>query len=307
MLKFRGNPLPEGGFVTSYADITSYKNAARELRSLADALEQRVAMHPRPGRRPPEAEAPTAPKPASLAAAVHDLLQPLNAARMFTSLLRSHLPDEAGRQAADSIEALAAQDAILNSLLDISRMESASSSACPRRAAGPAAAGAGPQLWRTGRKPGACNCAACPPAPWCAPTKTCCAASCRTLSPTPSATAGAGASWWVAAAWAGTCASRCTTRAPASPRHCNAKSLKEFRRLDEGRADDRGAGLGLAIVERLGRLLGHEIGLRSQLGRGSVFLVNACRWATRPQRNPSAPTTAQPASDDAHCKAAAPG
>ena len=44
---------------------------------------------------------------------------------MFTSLLRSHLPDEAGRHAADSIEgALAAQDAILNSLLDISRMES---------------------------------------------------------------------------------------------------------------------------------------------------------------------------------------
>ena len=43
VLEIRGNPLPEGGFVTSYADITSYKNAARELRSLADALEQRVA------------------------------------------------------------------------------------------------------------------------------------------------------------------------------------------------------------------------------------------------------------------------
>jgi histidine kinase len=44
---------------------------------------------------------------------------------MFTSLLRSHLHDEAGRHTADSIEgALAAQDAILNSLLDISRMES---------------------------------------------------------------------------------------------------------------------------------------------------------------------------------------
>jgi histidine kinase len=56
---------------------------------------------------------------------VHDLLQPLNAARMFTSLLRSHLHDEAGRHVADSIEgALAAQDAILTSLLDISRMES---------------------------------------------------------------------------------------------------------------------------------------------------------------------------------------
>ncbi|NEK92496.1 MAG: hybrid sensor histidine kinase/response regulator, partial [Xanthomonas euvesicatoria] len=43
VLEIRGNPLPDGGFVTSYADITSYKNAARELRSLADALEHRVA------------------------------------------------------------------------------------------------------------------------------------------------------------------------------------------------------------------------------------------------------------------------
>ena len=30
VLEIRGNPLPEGGFVTSYADITSYKNTARE-------------------------------------------------------------------------------------------------------------------------------------------------------------------------------------------------------------------------------------------------------------------------------------
>ncbi|MEN3033325.1 PAS domain-containing protein, partial [Chromobacterium amazonense] len=28
VLEIRGNPLPDGGFVTSYADITSYKNAA---------------------------------------------------------------------------------------------------------------------------------------------------------------------------------------------------------------------------------------------------------------------------------------
>ena len=39
-----GKPLPEGGFVvTSYADITSYKNARARTAVLADALEQRVA------------------------------------------------------------------------------------------------------------------------------------------------------------------------------------------------------------------------------------------------------------------------
>ena len=58
---------------------------------------------------------------------MHDLLQPLNAARMFVSVLRGKLGDPAQQQTADHIDAaLAAQDAILNSLLDISRLESGS-------------------------------------------------------------------------------------------------------------------------------------------------------------------------------------
>ncbi|RYF13156.1 MAG: sensor histidine kinase, partial [Comamonadaceae bacterium] len=60
---------------------------------------------------------------------------------------------------------------------------------------------------------------------------------------------------------------------PGIPEALQREIFEEFRRLDEGHDNDRGAGLGLAIVERLGRLLGHGIGLRSQLGRGSVFWV----------------------------------
>ncbi|MGN1055093.1 MAG: PAS-domain containing protein, partial [Comamonas sp.] len=104
VLEIRGNPLPDGGFVTSYADITSYKNAARELRSLADALEQRIAERTRDlelARQ--EAEQANRYKTRFVNAAVHDLLQPLNAARMFTSLLPAHMHDEAGRHVADSI------------------------------------------------------------------------------------------------------------------------------------------------------------------------------------------------------------
>ena len=128
VLEIRGNPLPDGGFVTSYADITSYKNAARELRSLADALEHRIAERTRDldeARR--EAEQANRYKTRFVASAVHDLLQPLNAARMFVSVLRGKLGDPAQQQTADHIDAaLAAQDAILNSLLDISRLESGS-------------------------------------------------------------------------------------------------------------------------------------------------------------------------------------
>ena len=86
---------------------------------------------------------------------------------------------------------------------------------------------------------------------------------------------------------------------PGIPEALQREIFEEFRRLDEGRADDRGAGLGLAIVERLGRLLGHEIGLRSQLGRGSVFWVCVPLGDPAAAQPPSAPATAQPVSDDA--------
>jgi len=50
-----------------------------------------------------------------------------------------------------------------------------------------------------------------------------------------------------------------------------------------------GLGLGLAIVERLSRLLGHRIGMRSQPGRGSVFWVEVPKHRTPPRLNGSAP------------------
>src|SRR6202046_2042860 len=49
----------------------------------------------------------------------------------------------------------------------------------------------------------------------------------------------------------------------------------EFKRLDQGARVARGLGLGLSIVERLGRVLEHPVGLRSHPGTGSVFSVTA--------------------------------
>src|SRR3989344_5193920 len=237
VLEIRGNPLPEGGFVTSYADITSYKTAARELRSLADALEQRVADRTRDldaARR--EAEQANRSKTRFVAAAVHALLQPLNAARMFTSLLRSHLPDAPERHAVDSIDgALAAQDAILKTFVSNAIRYS-----------------------RRGRI----------------------VVGCRRV---------------------GNDHLRIEVhdQGPGIPEALQREIFEEFRRLDEGRADDRGAGLGLAIVERLGRLLGHDIGLRSQLGRGSVFWVCVQLGNPAAAQQAAPPATTQQPADDA--------
>lgn len=302
VLEIRGTPLPEGGFVTSYADITSYKNAARELRSLADALEQRVADRTRDldaARR--EAEQANRYKTRFVAAAVHDLLQPLNAARMFSSLLRSHLHDDASRHAADSIDgALAAQDAILNSLLDISRMESGQLDVRIHDVAlGPLLQVLAHNFGVLAENQG---------------LKLSCVAT-RQVVRTDENLLRRILQNFVSNAIRYSRHGRIVVgcrrvgnghlrievhdQGPGIPEALQREIFEEFRRLDEGRADDRGAGLGLAIVERLGRLLGHPIGLRSQLGHGSVF------WVLVPLGDPVAlqqqtapPATAQQAPED---------
>lgn len=50
--------------------------------------------------------------------------------------------------------------------------------------------------------------------------------------------------------------------------------FQEYHQIDnDARERSRGMGLGLAIVQRLGDLLGHRIGVRSRSGRGSVFAI----------------------------------
>ena len=49
--------------------------------------------------------------------------------------------------------------------------------------------------------------------------------------------------------------------------------FQEFHRLNARASASEGMGLGLAIVERAAALLGHPLGLKSRLGRGSCFLL----------------------------------
>ncbi len=279
VIEIRGNPLPDGGFVTSYADITAYKNAARDLRSLADSLSHRIDERTRDladAKR--EAEDANRSKTRFVAAAVHDLLQPLNAARMFLSALRGRLPDPGTREIADNIDnALSAQDGILNSLLDISRLESGALETRVRDFA------LDPLLDALAREFGILAVA-------------------RGLRleriPTTAVVRGDEAllrrilqnflSNAVRYTRHGRIVLGCRREGdrvrievhdtgPGIPETRQREIFEEFRRLDDGGGEDRGAGLGLAIVDRIARLLGHRIGLRSRPERGSVFSVGVPR------------------------------
>ena len=65
---------------------------------------------------------------------------------------------------------------------------------------------------------------------------------------------------------------------PGIPSDKCAEIFQEFTQLANPERDRRkGLGLGLAIVERLAKLLGHSVLLRSRVGRGSVFAVSVVR------------------------------
>ena len=66
--------------------------------------------------------------------------------------------------------------------------------------------------------------------------------------------------------------------------------FQEFKRGDAVQANqDRGLGLGLAIVEKIARMLGHRIRVRSQPGRGSMFAIEVplAKRASRARTEPS--------------------
>ncbi|MFW0888670.1 UNVERIFIED_CONTAM: hybrid sensor histidine kinase/response regulator [Pseudomonas sp. JL1] len=63
---------------------------------------------------------------------------------------------------------------------------------------------------------------------------------------------------------------------------CLESIFLEFNQLDVGRAADRkGVGLGLAIVERIAHILGYRVQVRSRPGRGSVFSIEVPLSAER--------------------------
>nr|WP_314565630.1 hybrid sensor histidine kinase/response regulator [uncultured Pseudomonas sp.] len=72
----------------------------------------------------------------------------------------------------------------------------------------------------------------------------------------------------------------------------------EFNQLDVGRASDRkGVGLGLAIVERIAEILGYPIAVRSWPGRGSMFSIEVPLSDEMPlpiSQLPVQPTTGNP-------------
>ncbi|MGX9354575.1 PAS-domain containing protein [Roseobacteraceae bacterium S113] len=118
--------LPDGGFVISFTDVTSERQAAARLRALNEELEARVAERTSELRTAvAAAERANASKSRFVAAASHDLLQPLSAAKLFLGALDGQQSDPAHQDTLrKATTALGALEGIIDALLDISRLDS---------------------------------------------------------------------------------------------------------------------------------------------------------------------------------------
>nr|WP_250157232.1 PAS domain-containing hybrid sensor histidine kinase/response regulator [Tianweitania aestuarii] len=132
IIELRSNPMPNGGTVATYSDVTAAVAADLALKRVNETLEQRVASRTAELTRVNQelalaqevAEEANLSKTRFLAGAGHDILQPLNAARLYCSSLIERAQDNDLRQSASNIESsLESVETILGAVLDISRLD----------------------------------------------------------------------------------------------------------------------------------------------------------------------------------------
>jgi signal transduction histidine kinase len=284
VIEIRSNPLPDGGLVTTYSDIS-------DAVAVEEALEGRVRERTEELTRvnsalqiaKQEAETANLSKTRFLAAASHDVLQPLNAARLYAHSL-SERDRQAGRpELAENVEAsLDAVEEILTALLEISKLD----------------AGAMKPELTTFRLDEVFRQISRDFEPLAyekklklmfMPTRTAIRSDRRlfrrllqnlvsnAIKYTPSGTVLIG------------CRRRGTQLAIqvidtglGIPANKQKAVFREFERLDQGAKVARGLGLGLSIVERIARTLGHKLALHSVPGRGSRFEISVPRAMALP-------------------------
>lgn len=292
VVEVRANRMPDGGIATTFTDITPSVEAAEALERANATLERRVQQRTEELTRlnTALAQAKAAADDANisktkfLAAASHDILQPLNAARLYvTSLIERN--NAAPAPAADTqlianIDAsLDAVEEIFSALLDISRLDTGAMR--PERTDfriddmfrqievdfAPMARAKSLELVFV-------------------PSSLTVHTDRRLLRRILQNLVSNAVKYTPAGRVVVGCRRRgdrvridvCDTGL-GIPESMQREIFIEFRRLDRGARIARGLGLGLSIVERSARILDHPVEVRSAEGRGSRFSIAVPRAA----------------------------
>jgi signal transduction histidine kinase/CheY-like chemotaxis protein len=282
VIEVRSNRMPGGGLVITFSDVTPSFEAAEALERSNATLEKRVRdrteeltrLNSELALAKSTAEDANISKTRFLAAASHDILQPLNAARLYvTSLVERQSGGEDSRLVENIDDSLEAIEEILGALLDISRLDAGAMTTAITSFKmadlmrsleiefAPIARAKGLDLTFV---------------PCSLPAESDRALLRRLLqnfisnaikyTPRGRVLVGCrrrGQSLQISVYDTG-------VGIPVAKR---GEIFKEFHRLEQGARIARGLGLGLSIVERLARVLNHGIALQANAGGGSVFSV----------------------------------
>ena len=282
ILEIRTAAMPQGGIVATYSDITDRVANANALTAANETLERRVAertaelmqVNDKLAIAKTKADEANLDKTRFLAAASHDLLQPLNAARLYAASLVERTHESGDAQTARNIDAsLSSVEEILSALIDLSRMDAGRLE--PEMSAvslaevferlrvefEPMARAQGIELRVVGTSA------------WVYTDRRLIRRLLQNLvsnalkyTTTGTVLLGIrrrGNSFVIAVIDTG----------PGIDAIHHKMIFKEFQRLDETVHRQSGLGLGLSIVERIGRVLDADIGVKSKRGDGSTFWV----------------------------------
>ncbi|ALS31996.1 hypothetical protein PTRA_a0667 [Pseudoalteromonas translucida KMM 520] len=150
-----GNPLPDGGFVTSFSDITAHINTQNALEEINIDLENRIEARTQEvqtinkdlqaqidsrvqteqaltlAKR--EAEKANDSKTRFLALASHDILQPLNAARLYLAAIDEKQLNSTNQNNLDKLgDSLDSTVHLMSALLEIAKLEQGAMAPTPR-------------------------------------------------------------------------------------------------------------------------------------------------------------------------------
>ncbi len=282
ILEVRCNLMPDKGIVATFTDITAQVEADRALKQANETLEQRVSERTAELTRVNHAlaEARAAADDANIgktrffAAAGHDILQPLNAARLYSSSLVERLGASDNSALVRNIDsALESVESILGAVLDISRLDT----------------GAMKPRFSTVALNGLLERIETDFAPMAReknlklvvrPTKLAVRSDptllrrlvqnlvSNAIKYTP-----AGRVVVAARLQGDKVVIQVTDSGIGIPASKFRTVFKEFARLEEGMRTASGLGLGLSIVDRIARVLHHPVELTSKPGRGTTFRV----------------------------------
>jgi Na+/proline symporter/CheY-like chemotaxis protein len=299
VIEVRSTPMPDGGTVTTLTDITASVAAAEALERANESLERRVRertselehLNAELADAKSAAEAANVSKTRFLAAASHDILQPLNAARLYvTSLVERRGGGEEARLIGNVDASLEAVEDIIAALLEISRLDAGAmnpdiSNFRIDELLGPLELDFAPLAEAKGIALDFVPCSL---------TVRSDRRLLRRLLQNLVSNA-------IKYTRSGRVLVGCRRRGAhlridvhdtgiGIPPHQQRAVFYEFHRLEQGAKQAPGLGLGLSIVERIGRVLDHPLHLVSEPGRGSRFSVEVALAPAVPLRAPAPET-----------------